>query len=113
MAEHLARQRPGADPGRPVSLLAVRSRDRRAGSPARASAGCWSARRSVWSNFLLPLVLTESGSVAVLPLGLTKLEGLYSVNVPAVTAGPLLPLLILFVLMRRQVMNSLGGLIAR
>jgi raffinose/stachyose/melibiose transport system permease protein len=71
---------------------------------------------NVWNNFLLPLVLTQSGSVAVLPLGLTKLEGLYSVNVPAVMAGVLLsvlPLLILFVLMRRQVMNSLGGLVAR
>jgi raffinose/stachyose/melibiose transport system permease protein len=71
---------------------------------------------NVWNNFLLPLVLTQSGSVAVLPLGLTKLEGLYSVNVPAVMAGVLLsvlPLLVLFILMRRQVLNSLGGVIAR
>jgi raffinose/stachyose/melibiose transport system permease protein len=71
---------------------------------------------NVWNNFLLPLVLTQSSGVAVLPLGLTKLEGLYSVNVPAVMAGVLLsvlPLLVLFVLMRRQVMNSLGGLVAR
>ncbi|MBO0803712.1 MAG: carbohydrate ABC transporter permease [Nocardiopsaceae bacterium] len=71
---------------------------------------------NVWNNFLLPLVLTQSSSVAVLPLGLTKLEGLYSVNVPAVMAGVLLsvlPLLVLFIFMRRQVMNSLGGMIAR
>jgi raffinose/stachyose/melibiose transport system permease protein len=71
---------------------------------------------NVWNNFLLPLVLTQSNNVAVLPLGLTKLEGLYSVNVPAVMAGVLLsvlPLLVLFVIMRRQVMNSLGGVIAR
>jgi raffinose/stachyose/melibiose transport system permease protein len=71
---------------------------------------------NVWNNFLLPLVLTQSSSVAVLPLGLTKLEGLYSVNVPALMAGVLLsvlPLLVLFVLVRRQVMNSLGGLVAR
>lgn len=71
---------------------------------------------NVWNNFLLPLVLTQSTSVAVLPLGLTKLEGLYSINVPAVMAGVLLsvlPLLVLFVVMRRQVMNSLGGLVAR
>lgn len=71
---------------------------------------------NVWNNFLLPLVLTQSSSVAVLPLGLTKLEGLYSVNVPAVMAGVLLsvlPLLVLFIFMRRQVMNSLGGVIAR
>lgn len=71
---------------------------------------------NVWNNFLLPLVLTQSTNVAVLPLGLTKLEGLYSVNVPAVMAGVLLsvlPLVVLFVIMRRQVMNSLGGVIAR
>jgi raffinose/stachyose/melibiose transport system permease protein len=71
---------------------------------------------NVWNNFLLPLVLTQSSGVAVLPLGLTKLEGLYSVNVPAVMAGVLLsalPLLVLFALMRRQVMRSLGGLVAR
>jgi raffinose/stachyose/melibiose transport system permease protein len=71
---------------------------------------------NVWNNFLLPLVLTQSNNVAVLPLGLTKLEGLYSVNVPAVMAGVLLsvlPLLVLFVIMRRQVMNSLGGVVAR
>jgi raffinose/stachyose/melibiose transport system permease protein len=71
---------------------------------------------NVWNNFLLPLVLTTSNSVAVLPLGLTKLEGLYTINVPAVMAGVLLsvlPLLVLFVFMRRQVMNSLGGILAR
>jgi len=71
---------------------------------------------NVWNNFLLPLVLTQSTGVAVLPLGLTKLEGLYSVNVPAVMAGVLLsvlPLLILFIAMRRQVMKSLGGILAR
>jgi raffinose/stachyose/melibiose transport system permease protein len=71
---------------------------------------------NVWNNFLLPLVLTQSSDVAVLPLGLTKLESLYSVNVPAVMAGVLLsalPLLVLFVVMRRQVMTSLGGVAAR
>ena len=71
---------------------------------------------NVWNNFLLPLVLTQSSNVAVLPLGMTKLEGMYSINVPAVMAGVLvsvLPLLVLFVLMRRQVMTSLGGVVAR
>jgi raffinose/stachyose/melibiose transport system permease protein len=71
---------------------------------------------NVWNNFLLPLVLTQNPSVAVLPLGLTKLQGMYSVNVPAVMAGVLLsmlPLLALFVILRRQVINSLGGVLAR
>ena len=71
---------------------------------------------NVWSNFILPLVLTQSNSVAVLPIGLTKLEGQYSINVPAVMAGVLLsvlPLVILFVVMRRQVMRSLGSVVMR
>jgi ABC-type Fe3+ transport system permease subunit len=65
----------------------------------------------VWNNFILPLILTQSNSVAVLPLGLTKLEGQYSINVPAVMAGVLLsvlPLVILSVVMRRQVSAAWG-----
>jgi raffinose/stachyose/melibiose transport system permease protein len=71
---------------------------------------------NVWNNFILPLVLTQSNSVAVLPLGLTKLEGQYAINVPAIMAAVLLsvlPLLILFVVMRKQVMRSLGSVVTR
>ncbi len=70
----------------------------------------------VWNNFILPLVLTQSNSVAVLPLGLTKLEGQYAINVPAVMAAVLLsvlPLVVLFVVMRKQVMRSLGSVVMR
>ena len=71
---------------------------------------------NVWNNFILPLVLTQSNSVAVLPLGLTKLEGQYAINVPAVMAAVLLsvlPLVVLFVVMRKQVMRSLGSVVMR
>jgi raffinose/stachyose/melibiose transport system permease protein len=71
---------------------------------------------NVWNNFILPLVLTQSTSVSVLPLGLTKFQGQYAINVPAVMAAVLLsvlPLVILFVLMRRQVMRSLGAIAVR
>jgi raffinose/stachyose/melibiose transport system permease protein len=71
---------------------------------------------NVWNNYLLPLMLTTSDSTKVLPLGLTALQGSYSFNVPALMAGVLLsalPLVILFVFMRRQVMTSLGGIVAR
>ena len=71
---------------------------------------------NVWNNFILPLVLTQSTSVSVLPLGLTKFQGQYAINVPAVMAAVLLsvlPLVILFVLMRRQVMRSLGAFAVR
>jgi raffinose/stachyose/melibiose transport system permease protein len=71
---------------------------------------------NVWNNFILPLVLTQSSAVSVLPLGLTKFQGQYAINVPAVMAAVLLsvlPLVILFVLMRRQVMRSLGAIAVR
>jgi raffinose/stachyose/melibiose transport system permease protein len=72
---------------------------------------------NVWNNFLLPLVLTTSNNKAVLPLGLTTLSGsLTGANTPAELAGVLLtalPLVVLFIFMRRQVMNSLGGIVAR
>ena len=71
---------------------------------------------NVWNNFILPLVLTQSNSVAVLPLGLTKLEGQYAINVPAVMAAVLLsvlPLVVVFIVMRRQVMRSLGSVVMR
>jgi raffinose/stachyose/melibiose transport system permease protein len=71
---------------------------------------------NVWNNFILPLVLTQSNSVAVLPLGLTKLEGQYAINVPAVMAAVLLsvlPLVVLFIMMRKQVMRSLGSVVMR
>lgn len=71
---------------------------------------------NVWNNFILPLVLTQSSNVAVLPLGLTKFEGQYAINVPAVMAAVLLsvlPLVALFVVMRKQVMRSLGAVVMR
>jgi raffinose/stachyose/melibiose transport system permease protein len=70
---------------------------------------------NVWNNFLLPLVLTIDHAT-VLPLGLNTLKGQFSENVPVMMAGVLLstlPLIVLFIFMRRQVMNSLGGIVAR
>jgi len=70
---------------------------------------------NVWNNFLLPLVLTISHAT-VLPLGLNTLKGQFSENVPVMMAGVLLstlPLVVLFIFMRRQVMSSLGGITAR
>jgi raffinose/stachyose/melibiose transport system permease protein len=71
---------------------------------------------NVWNNFILPLVLTQSSNVAVLPLGLTKFQGQYAIDVPAVMAAVLLsvlPLVALFVVMRKQVMRSLGAIVLR
>ena len=72
---------------------------------------------NVWNNFLLPLLLTSpNSSWTVLPLGLNNLKGQYTTDVPVLMAGVLLstlPLVILFIFMRRQVMSSLGGITAR
>lgn len=72
---------------------------------------------NVWNNFLLPLVLTSpNSSWTVLPLGLDNLKGEYTTDVPVLMAGVLLstlPLVILFIFMRRQVMSSLGGIVGR
>ena len=60
---------------------------------------------------------SSTSHATVLPIGLAvKLTGQYSEDVPALMAGVLLsalPLVILFIFMRKQVMNSLGGIVAR
>ena len=67
---------------------------------------------NVWNNFLLPLILTQSSNVSVLPLGLYKFEGTYGIDVPAILAAvvlSVLPLLVLYVGMRRQMVRGIGG----
>ncbi|MCL5047845.1 MAG: carbohydrate ABC transporter permease [Firmicutes bacterium] len=71
---------------------------------------------NVWNNFLLPLILTQSNSTAVLPLGLYKFQSQFGIDVPAVMAAVLLsaiPLLVLYISMRRQFVNGLSGIAMR
>jgi len=59
----------------------------------------------VWNAFLLPLVLTQSTEMRVLPLALWAFQGEYGINVPAVLASVVLatlPILALYVLGRRH-----------
>jgi len=63
-----------------------------------------------WNNFLLPLILTQDPTKRTLPLGLWTFQGQYSVNVPAVLASVLLttlPILVLYVVGRRQLLSGL------
>lgn len=65
---------------------------------------------TVWNGFLLPLVLTQDPAQRTLPLALSAFQGQYSVNVPAVLASvmlTLLPILVLYVLGRRQLVSGL------
>jgi raffinose/stachyose/melibiose transport system permease protein len=64
----------------------------------------------IWNGFLLPLILTQSPSQRTLPLALWTFQGQYSVNVPAVLASVVLttlPILILYVVGRRQLLSGL------
>ena len=66
----------------------------------------------VWNNFLFPLILTQSPNVSTLPLALQQFQGQYGVNVPGLMAAvflSVLPIIILYVVARRQI---LGGLTA-
>jgi raffinose/stachyose/melibiose transport system permease protein len=64
----------------------------------------------VWNNFLLPLILTQDPTKRTLPLALWSFQGQYSINVPAVLASVLLttlPILVLYVVGRRQLLSGL------
>jgi ABC-type glycerol-3-phosphate transport system permease component len=72
-----------------------------------------------WNNFLLPLILTQSNDTTVMTLGLFKVSTTasgYGVNVPVVMAGvvlSVLPLLFLYIALRRQFIKGIGGFALR
>ncbi|MBA8793294.1 raffinose/stachyose/melibiose transport system permease protein [Friedmanniella endophytica] len=77
--------------------------------PALVTVTIYSAL-GIWNGFLLPLILTQSPDKRVLPLALWSFQGQYSVNVPAVLASVVLttlPILVLYVIGRRQLLSGL------
>jgi raffinose/stachyose/melibiose transport system permease protein len=65
---------------------------------------------TVWNSFLLPLLLTQSPQLRVLPLALWSFQGEHSVNIPAVLAAVVLttlPILALYIGGRRQLLSGL------
>ena len=71
-----------------------------------------------WNNFLLPLILTQSNNDTVLPLGMYRFasSNQYALNVPvvmAVVVFSVLPLLILYLGLRRQFVKGIGGFALR
>ena len=65
---------------------------------------------AIWNGFLLPLILIQSPTQRTLPLALSAFQGQYSINVPAVLAAVVLttlPILILYVIGRRQLLSGL------
>lgn len=77
--------------------------------PAIVTVGIYNAL-GVWNGFLLPLILTQSPDLRVLPLALWSFQGEYSVNIPAVLASVVLttlPILVLYIVGRRQLLSGL------
>jgi raffinose/stachyose/melibiose transport system permease protein len=64
----------------------------------------------IWNGFLFPLILTQSPEVRVLPLALWNFRGEYTIDVPAILAAVFLsaaPIIVLYVLGRRQLVSGL------
>jgi raffinose/stachyose/melibiose transport system permease protein len=65
---------------------------------------------NVWNAFLFALILTQSPDKRVMPLALWAFQGEYQVNIPAVLAAVVLstlPILILYIVGRRQLLRGL------
>lgn len=71
-----------------------------------------------WNNFLLPLILAQSNGNTVLPLGMYRFasSNQYALNVPVVMATvvlSVLPLLVLYIGLRRQCVQGIDGFALR
>jgi ABC-type glycerol-3-phosphate transport system permease component len=67
---------------------------------------------SIWNEFLLALIIINDDKLKTLPLGLTIFHGQYMSDWPASMAAvtiATIPLLILFLTLQRQFINSLTG----
>jgi raffinose/stachyose/melibiose transport system permease protein len=77
--------------------------------PAIVTVGIYNGL-AVWNGFLFPLILTQSPDKRVLPLALWAFQGEYTVNIPAVLAAVVLstlPILVLYIVGRRQMLRGL------
>lgn len=77
--------------------------------PALATLGILTFLDS-WNNLLWPLILIQSEDMETIPLGLTKFNTLYATNYVQMMAMAViasLPVLIVFLVGRRQIINSL------
>ena len=77
--------------------------------PALATLGILTFLES-WNNLLWPLIVIQSDEMETIPLGLTKFSTLYSTNYAQMLAMAViasLPVLVVFIVGRRQIINSL------
>jgi raffinose/stachyose/melibiose transport system permease protein len=67
---------------------------------------------AAWNNFLFPLILTQSPDVATLPLSVFNFQGNHFADVPLIMASvgmSSLPLLVLYIIARRQIASGLAA----
>lgn len=67
---------------------------------------------TAWNNFLFPLILTQSGNSATLPLAVFNFQGNHFGNVPQIMACVVLsavPLLALYLVARKQIISGLAA----
>lgn len=67
---------------------------------------------AAWNNFLFPLILTQSPTSATLPLSVFNFEGNHFSDVPQIMASVALstaPLLLLYIVARRQIASGLAA----
>jgi raffinose/stachyose/melibiose transport system permease protein len=67
---------------------------------------------AAWNNFLFPLILTQSPGAATLPLSVFNFQGNHFADVPLIMASVCLstvPLLLLYVVARRQIATALAA----
>jgi len=70
------------------------------------------AALQAWNNFLFPLILTQSPESRVLTLGLYDFVGQFRVDIPALLAAVVLsivPIFVVYLFARRQLVNGLMG----
>lgn len=62
-----------------------------------------------WNAYVWPLIVVNSDALFTMELGLSQFQSAYTLNIPLVTAGSLisiLPIAIVYIILRRQIMDS-------
>nr|WP_233221784.1 carbohydrate ABC transporter permease [Streptomyces carminius] len=70
------------------------------------------AALQAWNNFLFPLILTQSRESRVLTVGLYDFQGQFRADIPAMLAAvvmSIVPIFIVYLVARRQLINGLMG----
>ena len=62
-----------------------------------------------WNAYVWPLIVVNSDALFTMELGLSQFQSAFTLNIPLVTAGSLisiLPILIVYIVLRRQILDS-------